>query len=387
MMVATTTRTLNPPPPFTDLEPNKQESVMPILQTYYDHRSHQILSMMGAPFSDKEAAQDRAAGGMPTEQATNTKKADNAALGKFFDLRKQGYSRCLHYSMDCPKDAIRAHSIQNGKVLDLLQREHHVIFPKHKIVEGKAMAEFGLIGRNQASTFTGLCADHDTELFKLADTHPLDTGNKEQLNQYAYRAVMREFHTCVEEGGRFFALEADNIKNGVTKPNTPNAAGIAAIEFSMRAWRVFRYRTKNFDTPTLEGKDPPVEHHIIELENQKPTVAVSSLFSVGKEQNDDIVGVMLTVVPVSAAKTAAIVSYATAQSKAVKNALPKMFDANADKKKELSEIILQRIENFVLGPVFYDGWTEEKKKNVQKFFNDSATKTMEPPAGQDLLLF
>ena len=162
--------------------------------------------------------------------ATDTKKADNAALRKFFDLRKQGYSRCLHYSMDCQKDAIRAHSIQNGKVLDLLQRENHVIFPKHKIVEGNATAEFGLIGLNQASTFTGLCADHDTELFKLADTLPLDTGNKEQLNQYAYRAVMREFHTCVEEGGRFFALEADNIKNGVTNPNTPNAAGRAAIE-------------------------------------------------------------------------------------------------------------------------------------------------------------
>src|SRR5882724_13217404 len=138
---------------------------------------------------------------MSTEQAADPQKAANAALGKFFELNKQGYSRCLHYNMDCKKDAIRAHSIQNNKLLDLIQRDNHLIVPKNKITAGKATAEFGPLGRNQASTFTGLCAEHDTELFKLADTLPLDTGNKEQLNQYAYRAGMREMHACVEAGG------------------------------------------------------------------------------------------------------------------------------------------------------------------------------------------
>src|SRR5882672_9885875 len=93
---------------------------------------------------------------MSTEQAADPQKAANAALGKFFELNKQGYSRCLHYNMDCKKDAIRAHSIQNNKVLDLLQRDNHVIVPKNKIIAGKATAEFGPLGRHQASTFTGL---------------------------------------------------------------------------------------------------------------------------------------------------------------------------------------------------------------------------------------
>lgn len=358
---------------------------MPAPRTYYDHRCHQILQTTDEPFTHRQTVQSKSRAS--EVKAADTAMADNAALAKFFDLRKQGYSRCLHYSMDCRRDAIRAHSIQNGKVLDLLQRENHVTVPKHKIVAGTAVAEFGLIGRNQASTFTGLCAEHDAELFKLADTLPLDTGNNKQLNQYAYRAVMREFHTCVEGGGRFFALEAENIKAGVTKANTPNAAGIAAIEFSMRAWRVFRYRTKNFDTPMLEGKDSPIEHHVILLENQTPTVAVSSLFGVGTEPNNDIVGAMLTVVPVSANKTVAIVSYASAQSEAVKKGLPNLFDVNTVKKTALSETILQRVENFVLAPMFYDAWTEEKKKNVQKFFDTSVAQAVEPPAGQDLLLF
>src|SRR5882672_12626894 len=44
----------------------------------------------------------------------------------------------------------------------------------------------------------------------------------------------------------------------------------------MRAWRVFRYRTKYFDKPILAGTEPPVEHHIIDLENQTPSVGLGS---------------------------------------------------------------------------------------------------------------
>jgi hypothetical protein len=313
---------------------------------------------------------------------------DGLALKKFFDLRKVNYDRCLHFCMDCEKDAIHAHSIQNGKVLDLLQKDNHVIAPQPKIDPGSPPSfEFSLLGRNKASTFTGLCAEHDTELFKLADTLPLDVANKQQLDQHAYRAVMKEMHTCLQEGGRFFALEAANIKSGVTKPNTRNAAGEMAIVYSEKAWRVFRYRTQNFDIPILEGKDPPVEHHIIELDDQAPTVAVSSLFGVGDNENGDIIGVMLTVVPVSPTKTVAIVSYATAQANAVKKALPDLFDEKSDKKQALSGTILQRVENFTLSPTFYDGWTEEKKKALVKYFNDSALTGEAPPADTDISLF
>ena len=52
-----------------------------------------------------------------------------------------------------------------------------------KLSGGKEpVIEFGPVGRNNASTFTGLCSGHDTELFKLIDTEPLDVGNAEQMN-------------------------------------------------------------------------------------------------------------------------------------------------------------------------------------------------------------
>jgi hypothetical protein len=42
---------------------------------------------------------------------------DKAAIGKFMNVRKQGYDRCMYLDFSCKNNAIRAHSIQNGKVL------------------------------------------------------------------------------------------------------------------------------------------------------------------------------------------------------------------------------------------------------------------------------
>jgi hypothetical protein len=311
---------------------------------------------------------------------------DKAAIGKFMDLRKQGYDRCMYLDFKCERDAIRAHSVQNGKVLDLLQKDNHVIIPQPKFdpTAGPSF-ELGLVGRNKALTFTGLCSEHDTGLFKLADTLPLDINNKKQLEQYGYRAVMKELHTCIEEGTRFYALDADQIKKGLVKPGE-GGAGYMAIIFSDRAWRLFRYRSQNFDIPILEGKDLPIEHRIITLSGQKPTIAVSSFFGVGSEKNGDTIGVMLSVVPESE-KTTAVLSYATAQKDAVTKALPDLFDDRADPERALSHTVLQRVENFTLAPAYYDGWSADKKRKVVEYFNVSLLSGKPPPEDAEFSLF
>jgi hypothetical protein len=65
------------------------------------------------------------------------------------------------------------------------------------------------------------------------------------------------------------------------KTNTRNGAAEAAMIFAEKAQDVFKYRNKHFDGPKEAGKTPDLEHTIIELDNQKPTVAASSLFGVG----------------------------------------------------------------------------------------------------------
>jgi ferredoxin len=233
-----------------------------------------------------------------------------------------------------------------------------------------------------ASTFTGLCADHDKELFKLADDEALDTSDKEQLKQYAHRALMKEFHTCVEQSDRFFALELDYIKKGFIKPDTPNGAAEAAIVYAKKSHDLFKYRNKYFDALKGGEKTSEVEHTVIELDNQAPTIAVSSFLSLGHEADGSVIGAMLTVVPVSETRTVAIITCAAAHKDAVKRALPDLFDADTDKKKALSDTILTQVENFTLSLTFYDRWTEEKKKDVAQAFNESKV-----PEDQELSLF
>jgi hypothetical protein len=311
---------------------------------------------------------------------------DKAAIGEFMKLQKQDYDLCMHLDFSCKNKAIEAHSIQNGKVLDLLQKDNHVVTPKKKFNPRTGPSiELGLIGRNNALTFRGLCAEHDTELFKLADTLPLDTSNTKQLEQHAYRTIMKELHTCIEEGGRFFKLDAGHVKAGKVKAGEGGALQMA-VHFSDRAHRLFRYRTHNFDIPALKGEELPIEHRIITLEGQKPTLAVSSFFGLGSEDNGDVRGVMLSVIP-EAEKTTAILTYATAQKADIVKEIPDLFDDGADHKKALSNTILQRVENFTLAPAFYDGWSDDKKKKVVEYFHRSAMTGEPPPKDAEFSLF
>jgi hypothetical protein len=81
-------------------------------------------------------------------------------------------------------------------------------------------------GRNEASTFTGLCSAHDADLFRPIDTRELDVNDREQFFLLAYRSVTREVHA-----------------------------------------------------PLLARRFDSIEHDIIVLDNQRPCIAVSSRFS------------------------------------------------------------------------------------------------------------
>lgn len=311
---------------------------------------------------------------------------DKAAVGKFMEVQKQTYDRCMHDDFSCKNKAIRAHSVQNRKVLDVLQKDNHVIVPKWKFdAEKGPWIELGLEGRNSALTFTGLCSEHDNALFKLADTLPLDITNYEQVSQHAYRAIMKELHTCIEEEARFFKLDEDYVKAGVTKPGGGAAAHMAAY-FMEKSWRLFRYRSQKFDTPMSKGEQPQIEHQIVSMTGLKPTVAVSSFFGLGTEENGEIIGVALTVIP-EAERTTAILSYAVAQSDIIRKKLTTFFDEKCDPRKPLSNLILQRVENFTLSPDFYDRWSEDKKKTVVEYLDKSMQTGEEPPEDADFSLF
>lgn len=75
----------------------------------------------------------------------------NDNVQTFVQARKKTYGKCLHGDLTCDGKHIDAHSIQNAKVLELIQTDGHVIMPDFKLVNGEPKLEFAKIGRNEAS--------------------------------------------------------------------------------------------------------------------------------------------------------------------------------------------------------------------------------------------
>jgi hypothetical protein len=97
----------------------------------------------------------------------------------------------------CPKKAIRAHSVQNNGVLDALSRSGHVVMPRLRTsFDQPPQFVFREVGRNKATTFTGLCGEHGYALFEPIEAHPIDLGKKNHLFLLAYRAVLKEAHAA-----------------------------------------------------------------------------------------------------------------------------------------------------------------------------------------------
>ncbi|WP_313048619.1 hypothetical protein [Pseudomonas soli] len=112
-------------------------------------------------------------------------------------MKQQGRKgRCLHFEngVRCNK-IILAHSIQKQGQLSLIAESGHVYrlsadLSALKTSGGKP--QLRKVGLNRASTFPGMCGQHDNELFSPIDNSPL-TGSREQVALYAYRSICREF--------------------------------------------------------------------------------------------------------------------------------------------------------------------------------------------------
>jgi hypothetical protein len=307
----------------------------------------------------------------------------------FFKRQKKNFEGCLHHSLTCKRPPIRAHSIQNQRVLDLIQQDGHVLMPRYNIKGDKPVLEFQTVGRNQASTFTGLCSQHDTELFKVIDTEPPNIDNDEHLQLLAYRSVMHDLHTNVEEGSRFWYLHDELSKAvGQDPDNVITPAFLCAIDFYKKAQNSFRYRSKHFDRPIEEGKKPDLKHSVLELTNQAPVLAASCLFSTSHSEQGHIIGPTLNIIPLNEKRMAVILSCPSEQEESVRKALEATCQAEDNRLKyAISKLIIQRVENFVLSPKHCSSWSAVKKKRILEEFERTLANPDAIQDHEDLMLF
>ncbi len=307
----------------------------------------------------------------------------------FFERNSWRFKRCLAPGMECASTAIRSHSLQNSRVLDLMVRDGHVKALTRRIDrETGPTILFADVGRNQATTFSGFCSEHDSEIFRSIDVNTFQSTDPEHLFLWAYRAVARALHVLLEASSKIQSTYMKRVELGLDSGDEPTPAGVAAVGYMTRAYSTHLYKS-SFDEGILAKQYDAVLHDVIKIDHQEPTVAVCSLFSIdGLLRNDDWVRVALNVLPLSQTESIVAFSYLPEDAALARAALRLILTSGGSYQKYLlSKLILNNCENFVVSPGYFDKWSSEKTKAVTDYFVKTLFEGGLDIENKDLYLF
>ena len=170
-------------------------------------------------------------------------------MGVIGIIRGSKIKQCLHPdSKCCSGGIIRAHSIQNSKILKAIASEGKLLMFHPKL--SQPFEEITEYGRGEATTFTGFCKHHDKVLFEPIEDHIFDKSSK-HVFLYTYRCFAKEYHSKKEAALSVINMEKELFKKnaGILEPsNSPLNNYKLGHELSIndlnRVKAVFDYRKK-----------------------------------------------------------------------------------------------------------------------------------------------
>lgn len=301
---------------------------------------------------------------------------DNRLLKEFYESIKNRTSLCLFPGMNCFEKPIRAHSIQNSIVFDLIQMNDHLIGLKVKPNKNhQPTVSFVPIGRNKASTFEGLCEKHDNELFHKIDDFKFNPLDQQKLFLLAYRSVLKELHACMSKA---ITLQTSYLKKSEIKSiskNEPSREGMSAVLSLIDSYDTFNYK-KELDIALANQNYDFLTHRIFTLETNEPTIVCSQLFSNDSVRYKDSVSrIIMNIFPVDNHTTYAIFSSTIPEKELVDDYLFKCINSTSYALNyEISKLIIRNSENFYINPKYFESWTESKKEIIIKYLIDTLFK-------------
>ncbi len=299
----------------------------------------------------------------------------------FFKIKDTKFEKCLAPKEKCENAAIRAHTVQNSRILELLSsKDNHLIGFKLKCFADKApIFIYDKVPRDEATTFKGLCSLHDAKLFKPIDTQKIDLNNKEHCYLFAYRAVIRELHSTIESTRKFQSAYLEIEKPDQNKNALIGTAGTIATENLMNSYEIYKYKIK-YDFIYEYKLYEYINHFSIAFDMQRPTIAVSSMFLVNDINNDEgePLRIVLNIFPLSHEKTIVLFSWLSHENEAAKLKLINILSSEGDYRKYLvSKLVLRYCENLVISPEYFLSWSDRKKYIVKQFFEKNTGKEWE----------
>ena len=272
-------------------------------------------------------------------------------------------------------------------MLERLCENGPVIMPKLQTNVRQSEDVFKPVGRQSATSFTGLCGEHDRRIFEPIDRLPIDLQDEEHLFLLAYRSVLREVH----------AVQTGTVKNqlayqakvdlGLIPGEVPTGDGERSLWLFMNAYEFDLYK-RMFDE-AYQASDYQAVHHVTFFEDGfEPTIAVSALFSLDEIQvGDDVARIALNVFPLDTG-VACVFSFLSSEMNHISAFLKPFQLASGEALLQLLSVrILQSCENFVLSPRFWNGLAQSKRQAIAGLFLTTILRDGQASQNSDLMLF
>lgn len=298
------------------------------------------------------------------------------AVKKMIDKRieKARIKTCLHpQKSECAGKVIKAHSIQNNKILSSIAENGHVMMFRPEINKRGLEANMNSVGRTVATTFTGFCSHHDKITFAPIEDR-LYVGSSEQNFLFAYRALAFDRHK---------KLEQINVVRDCIKDQPQMLTESSFVKFyrgNQLAERDFQEYTRKFDEALITSKYDILETVKIRL-NGFARIAISSAFYL---QYDILGNPLNNVNSLDSEKLKMIMVNAFPQEDntfIILSWLKEDVDFFAQFKKQflnlddnsvinvLNNLIPYYSENFAIGPKLWESFDELSKQEIQFVFN------------------
>lgn len=271
---------------------------------------------------------------------------------------------CMYENQDCHPPIIRAHSIQNNKILSKLAVDGHVYvasFNQNKF----GGLDIKKCGKNEATIATCFCKYHDDVIFKDIDTKTYNYEEKQNF-LYAYRAFSKYYYD------RIVALE--NLRNMFkVSPNFLIANGgyerIKGLEKSVEENEDIK---KSFNAALDYGKYDEIDSIVITLDYEVNfATAYMSPLSFDLEGNlisdvwsltGRLKNIYVSIFPENG-KSYILISWLKEDDSTELHKYKQQFQEIKDEKvliRVFNNMVACQSDNFVFSKRLLDSWGEEK---------------------------
>ncbi|WP_026476149.1 YecA family protein [Alkaliphilus transvaalensis] len=296
-----------------------------------------------------------------------------------FYLKEHDLKLCLHPDKaSCSNRIIKAHSIQNNRILNRLSYKGKLVMPipKPKDIISGGWSQWG---RGQATTFKGFCSHHDLSLFRLIDESKFDYS-AEHVFLHTYRNLSHELYKKMLGFKRISSwfqgqLEKDRLKRDITR------AFFTDIRCLMYVKEVLDSGIQSQNYESLSYKIWEVEQEIFFAASgffaPQKDLKLNNIQKTTNSLEDELKYIFFSVFPCEE-KSYILISWLKNHDCELKYFVNQINDLSEEKRLSyLSNMIVVATENIVINPIKWENTSIELRKALQKFYEDTLYKVEE----------